>query len=237
MNRFTKTVAWILVASMVVVVGGCQTAREKPATTGTAVGAVGGAAAGAAIDKDNPYRGALIGMLAGAAIGGAVGNLIRKQQEAFDRIEGLETQQQTVVLQESPPPTAAGEPAPEPEKEEKAALRVRVPSEVLFPVGSSALSGHGKQKLTEVAAILKEYPGSDVIIQGYTSSEGDDQMNYDLSVRRAQVVKNQLVANGVAASRLYAQGMGESNPIASNETEAGRVQNRRVEIIIIPREQ
>ena len=222
---------------MTIAMGGCQTAREKPATTGTAVGAVGGAAAGAAIDKDNPYRGALIGMLAGAAIGGAVGNLIRKQQEAFNRIEGLETQQQTVVLQESPPPTAAGQPAPEPQKAEKAALNVTVPSEVLFDVGSSALSEHGRQKMMEVAEILKEYPDSDVVIQGYTSSEGDDQMNYDLSVRRAQVVKNQLVANGVNPSRLYAQGMGESHPVASNETEAGRVQNRRVEIIIIPRNQ
>lgn len=236
MSRSRWLTCLTLAVSVAVVLAGCQTANEHRTATGATTGAVIGGIAGALIDDENPYRGALIGATAGGVVGAGVGHILQRQKEAFDRIQDVEAQQQTVILQQTPPPAEPGEPEPEPIKVEKPALMVRVQSEVLFAVGSSALSDPGKAKLGEVAQILKEYPESDVYVRGYTSSEGSDQSNYELSLRRAQVVKNELVANGVDASRANAHGMGSSNPIADNSTEAGRVQNRRVEIYIVPRD-
>ena len=231
MSRYYRITCWIVVAAMGAGLTGCQTMNEHRTATGATTGAVAGATAGALIDKDNPLRGALIGLAAGAAIGGGIGHILQKQKEAFDRIEDVEAQQQTVLLQTQ----QAGQ--EEPQTEEKAALLVRMQSEVLFEVGSSALSAAGVAKVKEVAEILRQYPDSDCFVAGYTSSEGDDQMNYELSLRRATVVKNELIADGVAATRLQALGMGESDPIGDNNTESGRVMNRRVEIVIVPRDQ
>ena len=234
MTQYQKATCWILIVGMTVAFGGCTTMREHPTGTGATTGAVIGGGAGALIDKSNPFRGALIGATAGALIGAGVGHIIKKQKEAFDRIEGLETQEQTVLVQQ---PAPQGSSSSSPQNTQMAALMVRVPNEILFDVGSSALSPRGAQKIREMAQVLREYPDSDVFVRGYTSSEGDDQANFQLSQRRAEVVKNELAAAGVAPSRLYAQGMGESNPVASNDTEAGRVQNRRVELYVVPREQ
>jgi outer membrane protein OmpA-like peptidoglycan-associated protein len=212
----------------------CQTMSEHRTGTGAATGAAVGGGAGALIDKDNPYRGALIGAAAGALIGAGVGHVLQKQKEALDRIEGLETREQTVILQQPPTYDEGGQSTPRQSRQQEA-LMVRVPNEILFEVGSSALSAHGSAKLREVAAVLREYPDSDVYIRGCTSSEGSDQTNFELSQRRAQVVKNELIAAGVSPARLFAQGMGSSNPIASNDTESGRMLNRRVELHIVPR--
>ncbi len=237
MSRSGWLTCLTLIVSVVVALAGCQTANEHRTATGATAGAVIGAAAGAMIDSDNPTRGALIGAAAGGAVGAGVGHILQRQKEKFDRIEDLESEQQTVILEQTPPPAGSNEPEPEPIKVEKPALMVRVQSEVLFAVGSSTLSDPGRAKLEEVAAILREYPESDVYVRGYTSSEGSDQSNYELSLRRAQVVKNELVANSIDASRLNAHGMGSSDPIADNDTEFGRIQNRRVEIYIVPREE
>ncbi len=226
-----------LIVSVAMTLAGCQTANEHRTATGATAGAVIGAAAGAMIDSDNPTRGALIGAAAGGAVGAGVGHVLQRQKEQFDRIEDLETEQQTVILQQTPLPAGPSGTQPEPINVEMPALMVRVQSEVLFAVGSSTLSAPGRAKLKDVAAILTEYPVSDVYVRGYTSSEGSDQSNFELSLRRAQVVGNELVANGVNASRVNAHGMGSSDPIADNGTEAGRVQNRRVEIYIVPQEE
>ncbi|MBN2308998.1 MAG: OmpA family protein [Candidatus Hydrogenedentes bacterium] len=236
MRRAHRFTCWTVAIAMVLAVGGCQTANEHRTATGAVVGTAVGAGAGALLDKDNPGRGALIGAAVGGAVGAGVGHMLKRQKEAFDRIENVEAQQETVILSQPVPPPAEGEPAPAPQGEEKPALRVSIQSEVLFTVGSSALSPAGAAKMKEVAAILKEYPESDCYIQGHTSSEGDDKANFELSQRRAEVVRNELVANGVAASRLYAMGMGSSKPVGDNNTESGRVMNRRVEIHIVPHE-
>jgi outer membrane protein OmpA-like peptidoglycan-associated protein len=206
--------------------------NEHRTATGAVAGGLIGGGAGALIDDDNPWRGALIGTAAGSLIGAGVGHVLQKQKEAFDRIEGLEAQQQKVVLQQ---PQVSGSTEP-PKQVQSEALVVRIPAEVLFAQGSSALTSAGTMKIHDMANILREYPDSDVYVHGYTSSEGDDKMNFDLSQRRAEVVKGALVTDGIAPARLYAMGMGSSNPIADNSTEFGRTQNRRVELYVVPRQ-
>jgi len=81
-----------------------------------------------------------------------------------------------------------------------------------------------------MTAILKEYPDSNFSIDGHTDSDGADAMNMKLSQERAAAVKNYLVEHGISSSRLVSEGFGESKPVASNKTKAGKAQNRRVEV-------
>lgn len=237
MRRICHIGCWGMVAVLALTSVGCQTARNHPTKTGAVTGALLGATAGALLDKDHPERGALIGAAAGGAVGAGVGHMIKKQQEAFNRIEGVEAQQRTIIIQqEAMQDQLDSQQQAQQENTQKPALLVTMQSQVLFPVGSSALSEAGKQKMKEVAQVLNQYPDSQCYVRGYTSSEGDDKLNFELSQRRAEVIRNELVANGVAASRLTAHGMGSSNPVATNSTEAGRAQNRRVEIVVVPNE-
>lgn len=242
MSSTTRSIATSLLVSIgAVSFTGCETMNQNRTATGAVVGGVVGTTAGALIDDDNRWRGALIGLATGAALGTGVGYVLDKQKEAFDRIEDLEVRQEQVILQQ-PPVYYESSPGQYTTPPQSAAVRsdalmVRISSDVLFEQGSSALSPYGAGKVREIAAVLKEYPESDVYVRGFTSSEGDDRVNYDLSQRRAQVVANELVAAGVSPTRLFPHGMGSSNPVASNDTEAGRVQNRRVELHVVPRGQ
>jgi outer membrane protein OmpA-like peptidoglycan-associated protein len=198
--------------------------------------------AGALIDSDNRGRGALIGAAAGGALGAGAGYVWGRQRDKYEAIEGVEVEESKVVLAGGPPPTATPDgaaPAPTGPTTpvEKEALTLRISSEVLFERGSSSLSQAGAAKVREVAEVLKEYPNSAVYVVGYTSSEGGDALNMDLSKRRAEVVANQLIVAGVAPSRVTPVGLGSSDPIADNSTEAGRVRNRRVEIKVVPYDQ
>ena len=217
MNRWKRIVTMVTMIALVVSLSACQTVSEHRTATGAVAGTALGAGAGALIDKDNPYRGALIGAAAGALVGTGIGHVLQKQKQAFDRIEGLEARQQTVILQQPPQFSDDGMTRQPRESKPVESLMLRVPNEVLFEKGSSALSAQGAQKLREMAKVLQEYPDSDVYIRGYTSSEGDDRTNFELSQRRAEVVKGELAAAGVIPSRLYVQGMGSSSPIASKE--------------------
>lgn len=225
---------------------GCQTMNEHRTATGAVVGTAVGAGAGALVDKKHRGEGALIGGAIGAVVGTGVGYMLQKQKDAFDKIQDIQTRQNSVPVAyapaPAPPPPAAGAPPPPPpppvaSPQKADALTITMSSELLFTVGSSALTDRGAQKIGEVSQILNQYPDSRVIVKGYTSSEGGDQMNMELSQRRADVVKNQLIANRVNPSRIVALGMGSSNPVGDNNTESGRVQNRRVEIDVIPTDQ
>jgi len=238
MSTFKRMTATALIASIGLAgFTGCQTMNEHRTATGAVAGTLVGAAAGAAIDKDNRGRGALIGGAAGAVVGGGIGYYLQRQKDKFDRMQDVETSQNTIMVQPPPPASAPGAPPPPlPPPVEREALTLRLPGDILFPLGSSALSPAGTSKINEIAQVLKEYPESDVIVRGYTSSDGDDRTNYDLSIRRAEVVRNQIISAGVYAGRIQALGFGESNPIADNNTEAGRQRNRRVEIDVVPRD-
>lgn len=104
--------------------------------------------------------------------------------------------------------------------------------DLLFETGRADLKGGATSNLDKLALFLAEYPDRTVLIEGHTDNVGSDDQNIDLSNRRAYAVRSYLADRGVQASRLSSAGMGESSPIASNDTDTGRQQNRRVEIII-----
>jgi outer membrane protein OmpA-like peptidoglycan-associated protein len=101
-----------------------------------------------------------------------------------------------------------------------------------FDYNSSALKPGAMNKLSPLITFLREHPERNVTIEGYTDSLGSESYNLDLSQRRAETVRDFLIKNGVSPAQVTARGYGENFPVASNNTEAGRQQNRRVEIIV-----
>lgn len=205
--------------------GGCSTTSPQTGdsqTSNTATGAGIGAAVGAVAgllsgDSATSRRDhAAIGAAVGAAAGGGIGYYMdRQEQQLRERLQGtgigVERQGNDIVL--------------------------NMPNQVTFGVDSSELSGQARQALNEVTAVLREYPETRITVAGYTDSTGSEQYNQRLSERRAAAVANYLTQGGVASQRLNRVGYGESQPVASNETEQGRAQNRRVEITVTPIQQ
>ena len=103
--------------------------------------------------------------------------------------------------------------------------------DVLFEVNEATLAPGATKNIDKIAAFLVKYPDRTAIVEGHTDSMGDDDYNMDLSRERAWSVREALVARGVAGSRISTQGYGETIPVASNSSSAGRRQNRRVEVI------
>ncbi len=111
---------------------------------------------------------------------------------------------------------------------------LRMPAEITFPVGSFAIQPRFQSTLREVAQTLKIGNRTYVDVLGHTDSSGSDAANQALSVSRAQAVANYLRSRGVVAARVAVKGYGETAPIASNDSEEGRAQNRRIEIRVVP---
>ncbi|MBB3230617.1 OmpA family protein [Halomonas stenophila] len=191
-----------------------QTQRSKTGT-GAAIGAAVGAAAGALSGDGSTSRRdrALIGAAVGAAAGGGIGAYMDKQEEQLRQDMqgtgiGVERRGDDIVL--------------------------NMPSSVTFGFDSSELTTTARNALNDVSSVLTQYPETRVNIAGHTDSTGEAAYNQQLSERRAQAVGNYLSQTGVASNRLYMSGYGENQPVASNDTESGRAQNRRVEITLSP---
>lgn len=105
--------------------------------------------------------------------------------------------------------------------------------DVLFASGRANLSSKADNEITKLAMFLKKYTNRNVLIEGHTDNVGTDEMNRDLSLNRANAVSNQLVAQEINKARITTRGFGEESPVAGNDTETGRMQNRRVDIIIL----
>ncbi len=105
--------------------------------------------------------------------------------------------------------------------------------DVLFASGQNRLVEGGRSSLEEVVDLLQTEPDKKIRVEGHTDSRGDAEANLQLSEQRAQAVREALISLGVSADRVTALGMGEDFPIASNEDEAGRAQNRRVDVILL----
>lgn len=182
------------------------------ATIGAAGGAIGGAIIGAATGGD-PRIGALIGAGIGGLGGGLVGNYM-DQQEAE-----LRAQLQSTGVSV----TRSGD-----------QIVLNMPSNITFAVNKSEINPTFQQTLFSVALVLQKYNRTLVDIYGYTDSDGSEESNLILSRNRANAVANFLSGQGLDSRRFYVEGRGESQPIASNATAAGKAQNRRVEIYISP---
>lgn len=103
--------------------------------------------------------------------------------------------------------------------------------DVLFDTGRATLQAGAQRSVEQLAAVLGQYPERRVLIEGFTDSVGSDEMNMDLSRRRAEAFRLALANNGVSAERMEVRAHGEANPVADNSSAAGRQQNRRVEIL------
>ena len=103
----------------------------------------------------------------------------------------------------------------------------------MFDTGKSTIKAQSEKVLQDIIAILKEYPNAKFAIEGHTDSVGSEALNQKLSEERASSVMNYLIENGVASMRLTHKGYWESKPIDSNNTKAGRANNRRVEINLV----
>jgi outer membrane protein OmpA-like peptidoglycan-associated protein len=207
----------IIVSLAVVAVVGCQTQGtilEKKTTQGAILGTLAGAAAGAAIGgHDHRAGGALIGAAAGGLAGGMIGRYLDNQAQELDAIPGAEVQRRDD------------------------SILVNFQSSLLFDSGSSTLQPGAYDRLRSLARTLNNYPKSDVIIKGHTDSVGTEAFNQTLSEKRADQVRTFLISENVSPPRITAIGYGEGMPVATNTNEAGRSQNRRVEIEIRPHEE
>ncbi len=182
---------------------------QEGATAGAALGAVAGAAA----NKNNRLLGAATGAILGAAVGGTIGSAL--DQQAAELQASLAGSGITVTNMGS-------------------YLIVNTPSDLLFATDSATVSASLYDDLQAVASNLQQYPNSTIQVIGHTDNTGSAAYNMDLSQRRAGAVAAILINDGVTASRVQVIGRGEDQPIASNLTEEGKAQNRRVEIIIRP---
>jgi outer membrane protein OmpA-like peptidoglycan-associated protein len=189
------------------------TEDNKRARTGAVTGALIGGALGATRNGDDKLVKAAVGAALGAAIGGAIGSSLDAQAAELRNNIGDSRVSVTNTGSE---------------------LIVNLPQDILFATDSATLRGDLTQDLRAVANSLLNYPDSTVEVIGHTDNTGAAAYNQDLSQRRANSVAAILRANGVRAGRLVAYGRGEDQPVASNLSEAGRAQNRRVEIIIRP---
>ena len=208
-TQLTKPLAIVLILAMTAATWGCTT------TTGAGRGAGIGAASGAVIggiigsQSGNWGRGAIIGAVIGGAAGALIGDYMDAQAEEIDeQVEGATVER-------------VGE-----------GIRVVFDTGLLFTTGSSTLTSTSRYNIQRLANILNKYDDTNIVVEGHTDSTGSEYNNQVLSERRAESVASLLRAYNVSASRISTVGYGETRPVASNETAAGRQLNRRVEVLI-----
>lgn len=212
-----KHVSLVLAALLLVVtliLPGCGASKTAQ---GAGIGAASGAAVGAGIGAiagggKGAAWGAGIGSIVGGTAGAIIGNKMDKQAKELAEIEGAQVEKIN----------------------EGQAIKVTFESGILFATNSSTLNDASREALDKFAESLKNNPDTDVKIYGHTDSTGSDAINNPLSERRAEAVYNYLLSKGISGTRLEAKGFGSTQPVADNNTAAGRAQNRRVEVYILP---
>lgn len=183
----------------------------------TAFGAVGGALGGYLLGDIIGGRNDRTAKIVGAGIGGLAGAGIGAYMDKQERDLRARTAGSDVTV------TRQGD-----------ELILNLPAGVTFPVDSATIQPQFRNTLDQVADTLKQYPSTFIDIYGHTDSTGSDAYNQALSERRAMSVADYLTTRGVQSARIATRGFGETQPIASNDTEEGRAANRRVEIKLTP---
>lgn len=201
---------FIVISTLVIALAitGCNLTRTAK---GTVIGAGAGAAAGAVVGRalGDTAKGAIIGAVVGGAAGAVIGRQMDRQAEELERnLANAHVER-------------VGE-----------GIAITFDSGLLFAFDSAEIQADARENLTNLARSLRDYPESDVLIVGHTDSVGNENYNMGLSNRRAQSAKNFLVSQGIPSDRVRTEGRGELEPIADNETDVGRRENRRVEVAI-----
>ncbi len=192
---------------------GCNASKT---TKGGAIGAGVGGAIGGAIGhrSDNTVVGAIIGAAVGGAAGALIGRQMDKQAEELRRdLEGATVER-------------VGE-----------GILITFDSGLLFDFDAYNLRSETKANIEKLSETLKKYDDTNILIEGHTDNTGEDAYNQKLSENRADAVENYIVAQGIADSRITTKGYGETQPLDSNESEAGKQKNRRVDVAIYANKQ
>ena len=198
-----------LLAAGTLVSAGCASMNQKE--RGAVIGAGAGAAIGGVIGNQtgSTARGAIIGAVVGGAAGAIIGHQMDQQAKELDQsIPGAKVER-------------VGE-----------GIQVTFESGLLFDFDSDRIRPDAAKNFQELANSLKKFGNSNLLIVGHTDSQGEDAYNMNLSQRRANSASAYLQSLGVPASRISTAGRGETEPVASNDTDAGRQLNRRVEVAI-----
>ncbi|MFW6387260.1 MAG: OmpA family protein [Thermodesulfobacteriota bacterium] len=212
----------IVILVLGLALAGCSQPMSKT-QRGTAVGAGTGAAVGAGLgqliggDTEATLLGAGVGAALGGTAGGFFANYMEKQEQAMR--QNLANVEDASIRRDAQ------------------TLAVTFKSDLLFDFDSAAVKPGAYDELQRVAEVLNAYPQTKLQIAGHTDSSGSEDYNQGLSERRAEAVKTILVNYQVAAQRISTVGFGESQPVASNDSAAGRQMNRRVAITIEPLQQ
>jgi len=198
----------LTLAALVPLAANCAMNKQEQ---GVIIGAGAGGVVGGVIGKatGSTVRGAIIGAVVGGAAGAIIGHQMDKQAEELAyELPGATVQR-------------VGE-----------GIAVTFPEGLLFGFDSDQITPAAGENLRKFAASLNKYPNTRTLIVGHTDSEGSTAYNMDLSDRRAQAAASFIAAQGIDRARIGTAGRGEAEPIASNATDDGRRQNRRVEIAI-----
>lgn len=201
------------VATSAMLFASCSTIQNMSNTTkGAAIGTAGGAGLGALIG--GKAGSTAVGAIAGAAIGGVAGGLIgKKMDKQAKEIENTVAGAEVIKSDEG--------------------IIVKFDEGILFDFNSSALKAAAKTNIAKLVETLNKEPGTDILVLGHTDNVGTLAANQKVSDSRAAAVKTYAVEQGLAGSRIKTEGKNFSEPIASNDTDEGRAENRRVEIVIV----
>ena len=223
-----------LVVAMAIILSGCSTpltTREK----GAGIGALGGAAAGGIIGSavGHPGAGAAIGGALGLGAGALIGDQLQgqeqkqaEQQKALDQQRAEIAKNQALIEELQKRNIEA--------RETSRGVAVNLPS-VNFQFDSADLTADGRDRVNQIAGIVRrDAANRRISVEGHASKESAAQEahNQRLSERRANTVADALERNGIASNQVSTRGLGTRSPVATNDTEEGRRQNRRVEVII-----
>jgi outer membrane protein OmpA-like peptidoglycan-associated protein len=204
-----KILCLVVIGAVLVGSLGCSSMskRDKGAIIGGTAGAVVGGVIGN--QSGNTAVGAIIGAAVGGATGAVIGDYMDKQAEEME--EDLADAKIERV----------GE-----------GIKITFGSGLLFDVAKADLRPEAQTNLAKMATILNKYEDTNILIEGHTDSDGSDQYNQQLSEQRAASVASYLSMSSVSSARMTTQGYGESQPVMSNDTAAGKQANRRVEVAI-----
>ncbi len=211
--------SWIAVIAGGALLAGCQTDPNRPMThtqSGALIGALGGAVVGSMAYKKNRTKGAVVGAVGGGLAGAAVGNYMDSQKRDLEKNLAPEIQAGQARVQ----------------KLSDQVVVVTMTAQTAFDTDSAAVKPGFRSTLDKLADVVVRYGKTTLTVVGHTDSTGSNTYNQKLSEERALSVAQYLEGQRVNGMRLATAGKGETVPVASNATEAGRQANRRVEIYV-----